>query len=150
MARLNKLAGRNTRLVRAISDEQQAAGQHEEVSGDREVALGRIGQIYSEAALDDGDLHGLTARVNLLPHYLDLKSKKTSLDGQIGLDRAELAKNGEADLGQRDRPSLERLLGELSEEAAKADGLRKQIAEIVADVKQARRGTQRSGSHRRP
>ena len=58
MARLNKLAGRNTRLVQAISDEQQAAGQHEEVSGDREAALRSSSQIYSEAALDDGDLHG--------------------------------------------------------------------------------------------
>ncbi len=141
MARLNKLVGRNTRLVRAISDEQQAAGQHEEVSGDREAALGRIRQIYSEAALDDGDLHGLTARVNLLPHYLDLKSKKTSLDGQIGLYREELAKNGETDLGQRDRPSLERLHGELAAEAATADGLRNQIAEINAQVNQARRGS---------
>ena len=141
MARLNKLAGRNTRLVRAISDEQQAVGQHEEVSGDREAALGRIRQIYSEAALDDGDLHGLTELVESLPHFRDLKSKKTSLNGQIGLDRAELAKNGEADLGQRDKPSLERLHGELSKEAAKADGLGKQIAEINAQVNQARGGT---------
>ena len=38
-------------------------------------------------------------------------------------------------------PSLERLHGELSEEAAKADGLGQQIAEIAADVKQARRGS---------
>ena len=141
MARLNKLAGRNTRFVKAISDEQQAAGQHEEVSGDREAALRSISQIYSEAALDDGDLHGLTELVDSLPHYRDLKGKKTSLDGQIELDHAELAKNGEADLGQRDRPSLERLLGELSEEATKADGLRNEIAEIEADVKQARRGS---------
>ena len=141
MARLNKLAGRNMRLVQAISDEQQAARQHEEVSGDREAAFGRIGQIYSEAALDDGDLHGLTDLVDSLPHYRDLKSKKTSLDGQIGLDRTELTKTGEADLGQRDRPSLERLHGELSKEAAKADGLGKQIAEINAQVNQARRGS---------
>ncbi len=141
MARLNRLVGRNTRFVKAISDEQQAAGQHEEVSGDREAALGRIRQIYAEAALDDGDLTGLTELVESLPHYRGLKSKKTSLDGQIALDRAELAKNGEADLGHRDRPSLERLHGELSEEAAKADGLGQQIAEIAADVKQARGGT---------
>ncbi len=141
MARLNKLAGRNTRLVQAISDEQQAAGQHEEVSGDREAALRSSSQIYSEAALDDGDLHGLTELVESLPHFRDLKSKKTSLNGQIGLDRAELAKNGEADLGQRDKPSLERLHGELSKEAAKADGLGKQIAEINAQVNQARGGT---------
>ena len=141
MARLNKLAGRNTRLVQAISDEQQAAGQHEEVSGDREAALRAISQIYSEAALDDGDLHGLTELVDSLPHYRDLKSKKTSIEGQIELDRTELTKTGEADLGQRDRPSLERLLGELAAEATKADGLRNEIAEIEADVKQARRGS---------
>ena len=141
MARLNKLVGRNTRLVRAISDEQQAAGQHEKVSGERDAALREISRIYSEAALDDGDLHGLRELVESLPHYRDLKSKKTSLDGQIGLYREELAKNGEADLGQRDKPSLERLQGELSEEAAKADGLRNEIAEINAQVNQARGGT---------
>ena len=141
MARLNKLAGRNTRLVQAISDEQQAAGQHEEVSGDREAALRSSSQIYSEAALDDGDLHGLTELVETLAHYRDLKNKKTSLNGQIGLDRAELAKNGEADLGNSDEPSLERLRGELAAEAAKADGLRNEIAEINAQVNQARRGS---------
>ena len=141
MARLNKLAGRNTRLVQAISDEQTAADQHEQVSGERDAALRAISRIYSEAELDDGDLHWLTELVDSLPHYRDLKNKKTSLDGQIGLDRSELAKTGEADLGQRDKPSLERLRGELSEDAAKADRLRNQIAEIAADVKQARRGS---------
>ena len=141
ITRLNKLAGRNTRLVQAISDEQTAADQHEEVSGDRKAAFGRIGQIYSEAALDDGDLHGLTELVDSLPHYRDLKSKKTSLDGQIGLDRSELAKTGEADLGNSDELSLKRLHGELAAEAATADGLRNQIAEIEAEVKQARRGS---------
>jgi energy-coupling factor transporter ATP-binding protein EcfA2 len=140
-AYLNSLADRNLRLVQAISSEQGATDQIEQVSTDRGAALNSIRQIYSEASLDDGDLPGLTALLNSLPHYLDLKNAAARLEGQIELDRAELAKAGEAELVERDGPTLERLQGDLSQTANKAADLRNEIAEINAQVNEAKRGS---------
>ena len=137
--RLNRLTDRNSQLVQAISDEQQAAGQYEDVLDDRNVALTSISQIYSEAALDEGDLNGLTGLVNSLPLYRDLKSKQASLESQIELDRSELEKAGEAELGECDRSSLELLRNEMSQAAAKANSLRDEIADLNAQVNDARR-----------
>ena len=140
-ARLNSLADRNSRLVQAISDVQRATDQLEQISTDRDVALNSIKKIYLEAALDEGDLHGLTALLNSLPHYFDLKNAATRLEGQIDLDRAELANAGEAELAERDRSSLERLQGALSQLVAKMAELRDEIADINAQVNEARSGS---------
>lgn len=141
VAYLNSLADRNSRLVQAISDEQQATAQLEQVSTDRSAGLNSIERIYSEVGLDDGDLPGLTALLNSLPHYLDLKNAAARLDGQIDLDRAELAKAGEAELAECDGPTLGRLQGDLSQTANKAADLRNEIAEINAQVNEAKRGS---------
>ncbi len=141
VAYLNSLADRNSRLVQAISDEQQATAQLEQVSTDRSAGLNSIERIYSEVGLDDGDLPGLTALLNSLPHYLDLKNAAVRLDGQIDLDRAELAKAGEVELAECDGPTLERLQGDLSQTANKAADLRNEIAEINAQVNEAKRGS---------
>ena len=140
-ARLNSLADRNLRLVEAISTEQRATDQLQDISSDRDEALNSIKQIYSEAVLDEGDLHGLTALLNSLPHYLDLKNAAARLKGQIELDRAELANAGDAELGECDRSLLERLQGELSQVATKMAELRGEIADINAQVNEARRGS---------
>ena len=140
-ARLNSLADRNLRLVEAISTEQRATDQLQEISSDRDEALNSIKQIYSEAVLDEGDLHGLTALLNSLPHYLDLKNAAARLKGQIELDRAELANAGDAELVECDRSLLERLQGELSQAATKMAELRDEIADINAKVNEARRGS---------
>ena len=140
-AYLNSLADRNSRLVQAISGEQQATAQLEQVSTDRSAALNSIERIYSEVGLDDSDLPGLTALLNSLPHYLDLKNAAARLEGQIELDLAELAKSGEAELAKCDGPTLERLQGDLSQTANKATDLRNEIAEINAQVNEAKRGS---------
>jgi exonuclease SbcC len=140
-AYLNSLADRNSRLLQAISREQQATVQLEQVSTDRGTALNSIKQIYAEVSLDSGDLPGLTALLNSLPHYLELKSAATRLEAQIALDRDALAKAGEASLAERDGPTLERLQGDLSQAAVKAAGLRDEIAEINAQVNEAKRGS---------
>lgn len=137
-AYLNNLADRNSQLVQAISDERRATDQLEQVSNDRDVALNSTKEIYAEASLVDGDLPGLTALLNSLPLYLELKSTAARLEGQIELDRAELAKAGEADLAEHDRPSLERLHGEFSQAINKASDLRNEIAEINAQVNEAK------------
>lgn len=137
----NKLADRNSQLVRANSEEKQAAGHLEQVSKDLGRALDSIKQIYSQAVLDDGDLQGLTALVKSLPDYLDLKNSAIRLEGQIDLDRDELGNAGEAELAKLERPSLERLQNDLSQEADKAVELRDEIADINALVNDAKRGT---------
>ena len=140
-ARLNSLADRNVKLVQAISDEHRVIHQLQEISTDRDEALNSIKQIYSEGALDDGDLNGLTTLFNLLPHYLNSKNATARLESQIELDRAELAKAGEAGLAECDRPSLEQLQADLSQAAAKAVELREEIATINSQVNEARRGS---------
>ena len=140
-AYLNNLADRSMQLEKAMSDEQRATKQREQISSDRNVALNSIKKIYSEVSLDDGDLHGLTGLLNSLPHYLDLKSTAARLEGQIELDRGELEKAGEAELSDCDRPSLERLQGDLSQAVNKAAKLRNAIAEINAQVNEAKSGS---------
>jgi hypothetical protein len=138
---LNKLADRNARFTQAISDEQRAAGQLEVVASDLDAALGSIKQIYTDAALNEGDLHGLSALLNSLPHYLDRKGAAARLEGQIDLDRTELAKAGEAELTECDRPLLERLRGDLLRGTERAAELRNEIAEINARVSEAKRSS---------
>jgi ABC-type Mn2+/Zn2+ transport system ATPase subunit len=141
MAYLNSLADRNSQLVQTISDEQQAIAQLEQVSTDRSVGFNSMERIYSDVGLDDGDLPGLSALLNSLPHYLDLKNAAARLQGKIELDRAELAKAGEAELAECDGPTLERLQGDLSQTASKVVDLRNQIAEINAQVNEAKHGS---------
>ena len=140
-AYLNGLADRNARIIQAISDKQQATNQLEQVSNDRATALESIKQIYTEVSLDDGDLPGLTALLNSLPDYLDLKKDATRLEAQIALDRDALANADEAGLAECEGPVLERLMADLSQAANTLDDLRDQIAEINAQVSEAKRGT---------
>ena len=140
-ARLNNLADRNSRLVRAISDEQQATKQFEQISADQDATLNSVRQIYSEAALNEGDLHGFKALLDLLPQYLNLKDAAARLEGQIDLDRVELANVSETELTERDRSSLEQLKNELSKATDEAARLRDEIAEIKNQVKEAKRSS---------
>lgn len=141
VAALNQLADQNTRLEKAIADERIATEQLRLVSSDRDSALDSIKQIYADASLDEGDLHGLAALLNSLPHYLKLTGEAARLESQIELDRTELAKEGEAELTGCDRPSLERLHSDLSQAAKKATELRDEIAEINAQVNEAKRSS---------
>ena len=140
-AYLNNLADRSMRLEKAMSDKQRATKQREQISSDRNVALNSIRKIYSEVSLDEGDLHGLTALLHSLPHYLDLKSTVARLEGQIELDRGELEKANEAELADCDRSSLERLQRDVSQAVTKAAKLRDAIAEIKAQVNEAKSGS---------
>ena len=140
-AYLNSLADRNARFLQAISDEQRTTDQLEQVSTDRGTALNSIKKIYADVSLDDGDLPGLTTLLSSLPHYLELKSAAMRLEAQIALDRDALAKTEESSLAECDGPTLERLQGDLSQAAEKAASLRDEIAEINAQVNEAKRGS---------
>ena len=139
-ARLNNLADRNSRLVRAISDERAVTRQLEENSAAREGALGSIRRIYSDAALTEGDLSGLILLLGSLQRYRELNSEKTSLEGQIGLDCTELERAGEPELAECDGLSLVPLKDSLANLAMRAGGLRSEIAEITASINEAKRG----------
>ena len=140
-AYLANLSERSARLARALADERQANAQIEQNSADSHAALETIGKIYAVASLDDGDKPGLAALLQMLPQYRELNDRAIRLEGQIGLDRDELAKAGEAELADCDRATLDRLVHDLSSAADKADELRGEIAEINAQVTEARRGS---------
>ena len=139
-AYLANLSDRNARLMKALDDERQTNTQLDQNFADREAALESIRQIYATASLEDGDLPGLTTLLNLLPQYRELRESATRLQGQIGLDQEELAKAAEAELADLDRASLERLELDLSSAADRADDLRRDIADINAQVNEAKRG----------
>lgn len=139
-ARMHNLADRNARLEKAISDERNAAVQIEENTANREAALAAIRRIYAEASLNEGDFDGLQTLLGSLQRYHDLVREKTSLEGQIGLDRAELDKAGEFALAECDEPTLDGIKEELSGQESNAGELRTEIAEITAEVNAARRG----------
>ncbi len=139
-ARIHNVADRNTRLDKAISDERHVAAQLEENTANREAALAAIRRIYCEASLKEGDLDGLLSLLGSLQLYRDLVHEKTSLDGQIGLDRADLEKAGESALAECDEPTLHEIKQELSGQESSADELRAEIAEITAEMNAARRG----------
>ncbi len=140
-ARLNSLADRNALLVRALSDERAVTGQIEENSAARDAADGSLGTIYSEAALEQGDLSGLVLLLGSLPRYRELHSEKTSLEGQIGLDCAELGKAGEPELAECDALSLVPLKDSLTSLAARAAALRSETAAIAARIDEAQRSS---------
>ena len=138
---LGNLSDRSSQLVKAVTDERQAVVQLEGVSADQDTARHSVEQIYAQACLDEGDLPGLTALLNLLPQYRELKERASRLESQIDLDRDELAKVGEAELAERDRATLDRMVRDLSAAAEKADDLRGEIADINAQVSEAKRGS---------
>ena len=138
---LGNLSDRNGQLVKALGDERQAEAQLEQVTADRDSALDSIRQVYAEACLHDGDLPGLTALLKLLPQYREMKEKATRLEGQIALDRDELERAGEAELADCDRTTLDRMVHDLSAAAGEADKLRGEIADINAQVNEAKRGS---------
>lgn len=140
-ARLNNLADRNSRLLRAVSDERAARRQLQENSAAREEVLGSIRKIYSEAGLTEGDLSGLIVLLGSLQRHRELNSERTSLEGQIGLDCTELEKAGEPELAECDSLSLVPLKESLTTLAMRAAGLRSEIAEIAAHVNEAKRGS---------
>ena len=139
-AYLANLSDRNARLMKALDDERQTNTQLDQNSADRKAALESKEQIYATASLEDGDLPGLIALLNLLPQYRERRESTTHLQGQISLDRQELAKAAEAELADLDRSSLERLEHDLSSAADRADDLRREIADINAQVNEAKRG----------
>ena len=140
-AYLAAVSDRNARFIKALDDERQANTQLEQNSADRQATLESTRKLYTAASLDDGDLQGLMALLDLLPQYRALRERATLLENQNGLDRDELAKAGDAELADLDRASLERLEHDLSATADRIDDLRTEIADVNAQVNEARRGT---------
>ena len=139
-ARIHDLADRNTRLENAISEERNVAVQLDENAANLEAAVAVIRRIYSEASLNEGDFDGLLTLLGSLQRYHDLVGERTRLEGQIGLDRAELDKAGESALAECDEPTLDEIKEELSDQESGASELRTEIAEITAEMNAARRG----------
>lgn len=138
---VHNLADRNARLENTISDERNLTLQIEENAANREASLDAVRRTYSEASLREGDFDSLLAILGSLPRYRERVQEKTRLEGQIGLDRAELDKAGESALAECDVPALDEIKDELSEQESRASELRTEIAEITAEMNAARRGS---------
>ncbi len=137
-ARVRSLADRNSQLESALDRERNANRQLEENTDDRDSIHASIGSIYSAAGLDVGDAGGLASLLEKLPQYSKLTRGKEKLDNQIEADRDALDNRGESGLSEQDSQSLERLRNELSNAKSKANQLHTEIAEVEAEVKQAR------------
>ncbi len=144
-ARIHHIADRSSRLEQALSDERKMTAQIEELAVDRSAAAKSIARIYADASLGEGDMKGLVALTHSLQHYRDLINERTSVEGQIGLDQAELAKAGAERLAESDGLSLERLKDDLARAEARAGELRNEIAEITTRTDAARNGNGTQG-----
>ena len=140
-AYLAALSDRNARLIKGLADERQANTQLDQNFADRKAAVETIRQIYATASVEDGDLASLTGLLDVLPRYRELQQRAMILQGQVSLDREELAKAGETALADLDGASLERLEHDLSAAADLIDGLQGEIADVNAQVNEAKRST---------
>lgn len=140
-AYLAALSDRNAQLIKGLADERQANTQLDQNFADRKAAVETIRQIYATASVEDGDVASLTGLLEMLPRYRELQQRATILQGQISLDQEELAKAGETALADLDGASLEGLEHDLSAAADLIDGLRREIADVSAQVNEAKRGT---------
>lgn len=143
-ARLNRLADRSARLERALADTQKESSALEQNEEDQARARAEIAAIYAKAGLADGDARGLASLLEALPKYRERAKAKEQLDIEINMDCADLEKVGEFGLAQKNGLSLQDLKAQLdqaSSQSSQAQRLRDEIAEVSAQVKQAR------GSH---
>ena len=140
-AYLDRLSSRSEQLARAISGERRVIAQREEVATDREAAGTSVRAIYSKASLDDGDLPGLRELASRLEAFGTLRSEARDLESRNALDREALAAAGESELAAFEKARLDRLAEGLSVEAGGADARRREIADIEAEVKEARRSS---------
>ena len=138
---LDRLAERNAQLATSVSGERQITAQVGDVSRDRNEVRASIREIYSKASLDNGYLPGLRTLVDQLDVYRSLRTEAYGLERQITSDREALAEAGESGLAEFRQASLDRLAHDLSTEAGREDELRRDLAELEAEVKEARRGT---------
>ena len=144
-AHLGTLSDRSALLTRAREDERRAIGETERASAERTATVDAIAEIYERASVDDANLPALAAQLQRLGGYRDLIKSAESLESQIRLDRGELAKAGEGELADCDRPALEHLKDRLSLASDRAETLRNEIADIRARANEARHGQQPSG-----
>ena len=140
-AYLGNLSDRNAQLVKAIGDERQVDAQLEQNSADQQEARDSIRKTYAKASLNDDDLPGLTALLELLPQYRELRQRANRLEAQIDFVRNELEKAGEAELVNCDKTTLERLQHDFSAAEQKEPELRSKIEQIKAQVNEAKRGS---------
>jgi len=136
-ARLNELADRKGRHEKAVADERKANKQIKENAADQESIRSSIAQVYAKAGLDEGDLQGLTLRLEKLPRYRELMRQKDDFASKNELDRSALENAGELELAQLDGPFLDSLKVKLEESAAQAKDLPQKIENVKLQRQQA-------------
>ena len=138
---LDHLTRRTAQLTQAIADEKNIVDKRQDIAADLEKWCALIHEIYSKTSLDDGDLAGLKALVGQLKDYRTLQREAFDLESKNALDREALGEASESELVELDEATLDRLAEDLSVEAERADELRREIADIEAEVREARRGS---------
>lgn len=136
----DNLSRRSQDLREAQREQENARTTLGQLEGDISSIEGIIAGIYREAGLDTGDRAGLERLLADFERYSDLKIKRDGYKTSIGLDETKLASAGESDLAGRDRASLKTEKRHLEDQAGALEKLRGDIAEIRAQVDQAREG----------
>jgi DNA repair exonuclease SbcCD ATPase subunit len=139
-AGIRKLGNRDQALRTARTRQASAEQAIREIDEDIAGIEGAISGIYEQAALESGDRVGLAQLVEQLGHYRALRSQSDGLATSIKLARTSLESAGEADLVERDAAQLEDEQRDLAALAGELPGLRSEVADIRAEVKQAREG----------
>jgi energy-coupling factor transporter ATP-binding protein EcfA2 len=139
-AGIRKLANRDQALRAARAKQASARQAIREIDEDIAGIEGAISGIYEQAALEPGDRVGLGQLIERLGHYGGLRRQSDGLATSIKLARTSLESAGEADLVERDAAQLEQEQRDLVALARELPDLTNEVAEIRAEVKQAREG----------
>lgn len=140
--RLERLHERDQTLRRALQAEDRGKRRLHELDGELEGVRGKIEAIYEKAGCRSGDRGALERLHEALPRFAELREEVAALERGIAHDEQRLARAGESDLSGLDAEELERCIVELEEQAGRAAGLRAEIANIEAEVRRAREGSE--------
>ena len=141
-ARMHNLAKRNTRLLQGLEAERSTSKLLEQNATDRKAIQLSIQRVYAESGLDEGDSVGLEMLLNALPEFRDLARQRERLESQIDLDRTELEEAGQAELTEMEGQSLQRLEAKSTDAELEESRLRRDMADVTAEMEQARRATE--------
>ncbi|MDA1099215.1 MAG: AAA family ATPase [Proteobacteria bacterium] len=134
LAGLGQLEKSDARLRAASSDEVKIQDSLADIAGHLTTARGALAEIYGEAELDVGNVHGLAELINNLPYYSKLKQECIEIESQIRSDHAELEAAGEAVLVDLEDSEMDATFESLSNTARTAADKRDEIADIKAQV----------------
>lgn len=139
-ASVAQLADRDQALRSGLDRQERARGRIRELDDELVRTGAVIDGIYRQAGLERGDRAGLERLLADFARHRSLQSDRDALATNISRSEAKLATAGEADLASSEVGELETAKEHVTQEVAALEDLRGKIADIRAEVKQAREG----------